>query len=198
MPLKIATGQFKGITLASTDTARELRPTQAKVREAIINILGSLELDFEKLDVLDLYSGTGSMGFEFLSNGAASITFVERDPKCQKLLRDNTTKLRLREKVLIVSGTLPGVLKTISKKKQPTKNFNLVFYDPPFKFTVKQFIDTVQAVIDNQLIHESGLMVLEYKNLELANALRDGFSEDLAILKTKQYGDCTVVIARKL
>lgn len=197
MSLKIATGQFKGITLASTDTARELRPTQAKVREAIINILGSLGLDFEQLKILDLYSGTGSMGFEFLSNGAEAITFVERDPKCQKLLRENAQKLKLKDKVSIISGTLPGVLKTIAKKNS-IKNFDLVFYDPPFKFTVKQFTETVRSVIDNQLIQKSGLMVLEYKNLELASALSESFSQDLVILKTKQYGDCTVVIASKL
>ncbi len=196
MVLKIATGQFKGITLASTDTARELRPTQALVREAIINTLGSLGVDFEELDILDLYSGTGSMGFEFLSNGASSVSFVERDPKCLKLLRTNSIKLKLVDQVNIVVGTLPAVLKSI-KRKNPVKNFDLVFFDPPFKFTVKQFIDTVKAVLENDLIKPEGLMLLEYKNMELVKVLEESFSEDLVILKTKKYGGCTVVFVQK-
>ncbi len=196
MVLKIATGQFKGITLASTDTARELRPTQAVVREAIINTLGSLGIDFSELDILDLYSGTGSMGYEFLSNGASSITFMERDPKCLKLLRTNSTKLKLVDQVNIVLGTLPGALKSI-KRKNPVKNFDLVFFDPPFKFKVEQFTDTVKAVLENDLIKPEGLMLLEYKNMELAKVLEESFSEDLVILKTKKYGGCTVVFAQK-
>ncbi len=195
MVLKIATGEFKGITLASTDTARELRPTQALVREAIINTLGSLGIDFSELDILDLYSGTGSMGFEFLSNGANSVSFVERDPKCLKLLRTNSLKLKLVEQVNIVVGTLPAVLKAI-KRKNPVKNFDLVFFDPPFKFTVEQFIETVEAVLENKLIKAEGLMLLEYKNMELAKVLEESFSEDLVILKTKKYGGCTVVFAQ--
>lgn len=196
MVLKIATGQFKGITLASTDTARELRPTQAVVREAIINTLGSLGIDFSELDILDLYSGTGSMGYEFLSNGASSITFMERDPKCLKLLRTNSTKLKLVDQVNIVLGTLPGALKSI-KRKNPVKNFDLVFFDPPFKFKVEQFTDTVKAVLENDLIKPEGLMLLEYKNMELAKVLEESFSEDLVILKTKKYGGCTVVFVQK-
>lgn len=196
MVLKIATGQFKGITLASTDTARELRPTQAVVREAIINTLSSLGIDFEELDILDLYSGTGSMGFEFLSNGASSVSFVERDPKCLKLLRTNSIKLKLVDQVNIVVGTLPGILKSI-KRKNPVKHFDLVFFDPPFKFTVKQFIDTVKVVLENNLIKPEGLMLLEYKNMELVKVLEESFSEDLVILKTKKYGGCTVVFAQK-
>ena len=198
MALKIATGQFKGITLVSTDTARELRPTQAIVREAIINTLGSMGIDFEELDILDLYSGTGSMGFEFLSNGANSITFVERDPKCQALLRTNTAKLKLKDRVSLLSGTLPGVLKALKRKNSTAvKEFDLVFFDPPFKFTVDQFTETVKAVLEYQLIKTEGLMLLEYKNMELVKELEHSFSEDLVILKTKKYGDCTVVFAQK-
>ena len=198
MALKIATGQFKGITLVSTDTARELRPTQAIVREAIINVLGSLGVDFEDLDILDLYSGTGSMGFEFLSNGANSITFVERDPKCQALLRANMQKLKLKPKASLLSGTLPGVLKSLKRKNSTAvKEYDLVFFDPPFKFTVEQFTETARAVLEYQLIKPEGLMLLEYKNMDLVKKLEDSFSEDLVILKTKKYGDCTVVFAQK-
>ena len=84
MAIKISTGKYRGKTLASTQEARELRPTQSLVREAIISILQSYFDDFEEMNVLDLYAGIGGVGFELLSNEAQSITFVEKDPNASK------------------------------------------------------------------------------------------------------------------
>jgi len=197
MVLRIATGKFKGAVLVSSDTAKELRPTQALVREAIINTLRSLfqanDQDFDELDVLDLYSGTGSMGFEFLSNGVQSLTFVERDPKCLKLLNANAKKLGLQEQVSIQTGQLPNILRVLAKK---SKTFDLVFFDPPFKFSVKEFMAVAKAVLENKLVKPGGLMVLEYKNQELANALADELSSELEIINFKKYGGCVVVFAK--
>jgi 16S rRNA (guanine(966)-N(2))-methyltransferase RsmD len=197
MVLRIATGKFKGAVLVSSDTAKELRPTQALVREAIINTLRSMfaseDLDFADLDILDLYSGTGSMGFEFLSNEVQSLTFVERDPKCLKLLKANANKLGLNDQVSIQSGQLPNILRVLGKK---SKNYDLIFFDPPFKFSVKEFMAVAKAVLDNKLVKPGGLMVLEYKNQELAKALADELSSELEIINLKKYGGCVVVFAK--
>jgi 16S rRNA (guanine(966)-N(2))-methyltransferase RsmD len=197
MVLRIATGKFKGTVLVSSDTAKELRPTQALVREAIINTLRSMfaseDLDFADLDILDLYSGTGSMGFEFLSNEVQSLTFVERDPKCLKLLKANANKLGLNDQVSIQSGQLPNILRVLGKK---SKTYDLIFFDPPFKFSVKEFMAVAKAVLDNKLVKPGGLMVLEYKNQELAKALADELSSELEIINLKKYGGCVVVFAK--
>jgi 16S rRNA (guanine(966)-N(2))-methyltransferase RsmD len=197
MVLRIATGKFKGAVLVSSDTAKELRPTQALVREAIINTLRSMfaseDLDFADLDILDLYSGTGSMGFEFLSNEVQSLTFVERDPKCLKLLKANANKLGLNDQVSIQTGQLPNILRVLGKK---SKNYDLIFFDPPFKFSVKEFMAVAKAVLDNKLVKPGGLMVLEYKNQELAKALADELSSELEIINLKKYGGCVVVFAK--
>lgn len=203
MVLKLVTGQFKGAILASSDTAKELRPTQAIIRESIINILNSMflkdefDLYFGDLDVLDLYSGTGSMGYEFLSNGAEMVNFVEYDSKCIKLLESNAEKLKIAHKVKINRGRLPKILKKI-KVLRSGKRFNCLFCDPPFKFSVEEFTTCVTKVFENELLEPGALIVLEYKNLDLAKLLEDSYSEDLVILKAKQYGDCSLVIARKL
>jgi 16S rRNA (guanine(966)-N(2))-methyltransferase RsmD len=136
------------------------------------------------------------MGFEFLSNGVRSLTFVERDPKCVKLLRTNSQKLNSDTQVRIQVGQLPKILRSIAKKSKPNA-FDLVFFDPPFKLTVAQFMEVTQAVLDNQLLKEGGIMVLEYKNDELAKAIEEQLSADLTILKTKKYGGCTVAFASK-
>jgi 16S rRNA (guanine966-N2)-methyltransferase len=201
--LKLATGKFKGITLASSDTAKELRPTQAVIREAIINTLFSLfiaeefDLGFGDLDILDLYSGTGSMGYEFMSNGAEAVNFVDYDPKCIKLLETNAKKLKIADKVKITRGKLPQVLKKI-KESRSNRAFNTLFCDPPFKFTVEEFIRTINGVFEQDLLEKGSLIVLEYKNLDLAELLQKHYSAQLEILKSKQYGDCSLVIARSL
>lgn len=203
MALKLATGKYRGITLASSDTAKELRPTQAVIREAIINILNSMfladefEFNFYDLDVLDLYSGTGSMGFEFLSNGAEMVNFVDYDIKCIKLLDSNAKKLKIADKVKINKGKLPNILKKIQEHRQG-KQFNTLFCDPPFKFTVDEFTKTVIKVFENNMLEKGSLIVLEYKNLDLAKLLEESCSEHMEILKAKQYGDCSLVIAKSL
>ena len=96
MVLKICTGDLRGKTLASTNNARELRPTQALLREAIINTcLSYFDFDFSSMRVLDVFAGTGAVGFEFMSNAAGEINFIERDPKCVRLLKTNIKNLGL-------------------------------------------------------------------------------------------------------
>lgn len=203
MVLKIVTGQFKGKTLASSDSAKELRPTQAVVREAIINTLKSAFLkeeflpyeDFCNLKVLDLFSGTGSMGFEFLSNGVNSIDFIDYDPKCLKLLKSNTDKLLQIDKVTIHKGKIPVSLKNIARKK--SSFFDLVFFDPPFKVSTEDYLGVVQEILKNNLLKPSAILILEYKNNDLKLALEKDFSDFLEVKKTKVYGDCVILFAQK-
>jgi len=194
--LKLATGKFKGKNLASSDTAKELRPTQAKVREAIINVLNSWYLSqdqepFSQIRVLDLYSGTGSMGFELLSNGVSSVSFVDYDPKCLRLLEDNAQMLKIADQVNIYRGKLPAILQRFGKERI----FDLFFCDPPFKFSLDQYLANVEQVLKLKLLKTGAILVLEYKDLALEKALVERFSEQLKLIKTKEYGDCIVIFA---
>ncbi len=203
MVLRLATGKFKGKVLSSSDTAKELRPTQAVVREAIISSFRSLFLSenmdhycsFEDLEVLDLYSGSGSMGFEFLSNGVKKVNFIEYDPKCLKLLKTNMLSMKLEDQVEIYRGELPRVLKNFSSRKK--NEIDLVFFDPPFKLSVEQYLVTLKAVLESGLTKPKALFLMEYKNKELETQLLSGFSGELEIVKTKNYGDCFLIWAQK-
>ena len=203
MVLRLVTGKFKGKVLTSSDTAKELRPTQAVVREAIINTFQSLFLAeklheyraFEDIEILDLYSGSGSMGFEFLSNGVKKVNFVEYDPKCLKLLNSNTKAMNFENHVEIFRGELPKILKKISLKKK--NEIDLVFFDPPFKFSVEKYLKTFEAVLDSDLAKEKALFLMEYKNNELETQLLSGFLDKLEIVKSKNYGDCFITLAQK-
>ncbi len=203
MVLRLATGKYKGKVLSSSDTAKELRPTQAVVREAIINSMNSLFLaekikpyeNFSDLEILDLYSGSGSMGYEFLSNGAKKVNFVDYDPKCLKLLRTNMESMKLQDRVEIYKGELPKLLKKIKLKKK--NEIDLVFFDPPFKFDFDKYLETLSSVLDNELTKAKALFLMEYKTPELESQVLSGFSEQLEIIKTKKFGDCFVLLAQK-
>lgn len=203
MVLRLATGKFKGKVLSSSDTAKELRPTQAIVREAIINSFASLFMSenidpyysFEDLEILDLYSGSGSMGFEFLSNGVKKVNFVDYDSKCIKLLKTNMLSMNFEDKVEIYRGEVPKVIKNLLARKKG--QIDLVFFDPPFKFSVEKYLVSFKAILESELTCPKALFLMEYNSKELETQLLSGFSEKVEIVKSKNYGDCHVILAQK-
>jgi len=117
--MRIIAGTHKGHTIQAPP-GRDTRPTSDRVRENIFNILGPID----DAIVLDLYAGSGAMGLEALSRGAAQAVFVERDPDAQRAIERNLDKLRLRGTVLREDAV--AVLAGESRK------YDLVFVDPPY------------------------------------------------------------------
>lgn len=101
------------------------RPTTDKVREATFNALGSLDLVRDAL-VADLYAGSGALGIEALSRGAAHCTFVERDRSALRTLRDNLESLGLQDRARVVSGDALVLGRGI--------DVDVVLADPPYGF----------------------------------------------------------------
>jgi 16S rRNA (guanine966-N2)-methyltransferase len=117
--LRIIAGTRKGHTIQAPP-GRDTRPTSDRVRENIFNILGPVD----DAVVLDLYAGSGAMGLEALSRGAAQAVFVERDPGALRAIEKNLDKLRLRGTVLRQDAV--AVLAGENRK------YDLVFVDPPY------------------------------------------------------------------
>ncbi len=104
-----------------------MRPTGDRVREAIFNVLGSMG-GVTNLGVIDLFCGSGAMGVEALSRGAASATFVDHDPEALEAVRTNLAAVGLGgEPATVVRAELPGWL----ERSAP---FDLAFCDPPYAF----------------------------------------------------------------
>jgi 16S rRNA (guanine966-N2)-methyltransferase len=103
----------------------DTRPTTDKVREAVFNSLGSLDL-IRDATVADLFSGSGAMGIEALSRGAAHCTFVERDRAAVRVLRDNLSTLGLGDRSQIVTGNAAAQAARL--------DVDLVLADPPYDF----------------------------------------------------------------
>lgn len=118
--MRVISGSRRGHTIEAPP-GRGTRPTSDRVRENIFNILGPIE----DADVLDLYAGSGAMGIEALSRGAASAVFVERDQAAVRAIERNLDKLRLRGTVL-----RQDAIAVLAAEK---RKYDLVFVDPPYE-----------------------------------------------------------------
>lgn len=125
--MRIVGGKYRGKTLLSPSDA-SIRPTSDRAREAIFNILSSrLGPSFEGLRVLDLFAGTGAMGFEALSRGAASVVFVDTGAEARGIIRDHIETFG--------GGGVAKLLRRDATDLGPAGTmgpFNLVFLDPPY------------------------------------------------------------------
>lgn len=115
------------------------RPTTDRVREALFNVLAA-RIDFDDVHVLDLYAGSGALGLEALSRGAATVTFVESDRRAADAISANVTELGVRDAAvrrMAVTAALAGTA---------TRPFGLVFADPPYAVTTGE-VETVLATL---------------------------------------------------
>ena len=106
--MRLTGGQDRGRRLIAPKGART-RPTAAKVREAIFNILGP-----PPGSVLDLFAGTGALGLEALSRGAPAAVFVERDPNALKALRGNLRETGYEDRATVIGGDVRGALRRLA------------------------------------------------------------------------------------
>lgn len=128
------------------------RPTTDMARENIFNVLGNL-LEFEGLDVLDLFSGTGAISFEFLSRGAASATSVEKAATQFRFI--NKVKEQLGEKNLYqVRGDVFRFIASCSRQ------FDVIFADPPYD--LPQLGQLPQLILESAMVKRSTLVIVEH------------------------------------
>jgi 16S rRNA (guanine966-N2)-methyltransferase len=119
--MRIISGTHRGARIAAPEGVAT-RPTGDRVREAAFNLIGPVD----GATVLDLFAGSGAMGLEALSRGAASVTFVEGDRAACRAIADNLAKLRLTG-ARITCGDAVWAL------RQETRTYDLVLVDPPYE-----------------------------------------------------------------
>lgn len=128
--MRIIGGARRGLKLAEVgegDAAAHLRPTSDRVREAIFNLLINAHGDpVTGARVLDLFAGTGALGLEALSRGAAAVTFVDDGTKAHALLKANIAKMRAEAETRVLRQTATRL------PPNPGPPFTLVFLDPPY------------------------------------------------------------------
>ena len=144
--LKIISGKHRGKGLFSPPDF-SVRPTSARVKESLFNIIRN---DLFAADFLDLFAGSGQIGFEALSNGA-NVTFCDKDVS---LVRKNAQHLGVDANIL--QGSFDFVLKTLCK----TQKFDFIFADPPYDDGLYE--DIIKNALP--LLKEDGVLVLEHSS----------------------------------
>ena len=160
--MRIIAGKFKGITLYGPKN-KNIRPLKDMVRESIFNFLvHSKEISFqlEQSNVLDLYSGTGSFGFECISRQAAEVVFIEKEKEAIKILEKNIEKLKAKNKTKIFSGDVFHIIKNHKALFDWSSDikFDLIFCDPPFKDM--SINDLIELIIAKNLLKKNGIIIL--------------------------------------
>ena len=169
--MKIISGIYRGIKI---DTAKDVsyRPTKSRVRKSIFDVISP----FDFPSVLDLFSGTGILGFESISRGASAVTFVEKDAKSIKLLHRNSEKFEgvpiniIRDKVEIFL-------------KYTNDSFDLIFADPPYD------------EIDYDWLFNSCIKKLSKNGKLVVEMKKNNYMYDNCIEKV--YGDTKVLLYNK-
>ncbi|WP_091516740.1 MULTISPECIES: 16S rRNA (guanine(966)-N(2))-methyltransferase RsmD [Amycolatopsis] len=153
------------------------RPTSERVRESLFNALQAAgELDGAR--VLDLYAGSGALGLEALSRGAADAVFVESDRRALQVLRGNVAELALGGAVR--AGQVESVL------AQPAeKPFDVVLADPPYALDAGRLGAVLRALADGGWVAEDGLVVVERAQRDGEPSWPSGFEP----LRTMRHGD---------
>lgn len=124
--MRVVAGELRGRRLISPE-GLDTRPTTDRVREAVFNSLGSMDLVVDA-GYADLFAGTGALGIEALSRGAAHCTFVERDGRALKALRANIEALGLGDRATVVPGDAMTALRRLP-------DVDVVVADPPYGFS---------------------------------------------------------------
>ena len=172
--MQITGGILKSRKIVSPK-GENVRPTLSQVRESIFSTLFSLT-NFENKCFLDLFSGSGIMGFEAISRGFSHVSFIEKDKKTFFLLKDNAKKLEITAKQAdFFCGDSLKIIKKLNK------TFDVIYVDPPY---MSGLYDNVLVIVKElSLLNDSGIIILEYpKNVEIN---KDGYK----LIKQKTFSD---------
>lgn len=147
--MRVITGSARGKRLKEPRN-QDTRPTTDRVKEGLFNIV---QFDLEGRRVLDLFAGTGQLGIEALSRGAAHVTFVDLRRESAALVQENLALTGLADRANVVQGDSLAFLAACGEK------FDMVFIDPPYNTPLLEQALELAAKID--ILREHGIMICE-------------------------------------
>lgn len=148
-----------------------VRPTTDMAKESLFNILENY-YDFEEVEALDLFAGTGNISYELVSRGCPKVISVDQDFGCVKFIRETASKLNMEELLTVRSD----VFRFLSNNKG---KYDLIFADPPYG--CQHYEQLVQLIFENNLLKEEGIFVLEHSK-------RIAFDEHSHFMEQRHYG----------
>ncbi len=169
--MRVITGKYKGREIKMP---KDIRPTQNRIREALFNILR----DIEELSFLDLFAGSGAIGFEALSQGVERVMFVENNRTCAQAIEANLSVISSSNWEVICMDAD----RAIERMHQRGIKFNIVFLDPPYRQDLAK--KTLKTLSQYDIVASTGFVVCQHFKREI---LPDDIGS-LRLIKQAKYG----------
>ncbi|MFT4804254.1 MAG: 16S rRNA (guanine966-N2)-methyltransferase [Psychroserpens sp.] len=150
--MRIVSGKYKGRRITAPKKL-PIRPTTDMAKESLFNILNN-QYYFEDISVLDLFSGSGNISYEFASRGTEQITAVDMNFGCIKFINETAESFEMS-----ISTIKSDVFKFLERTKQ---QHTIIFADPPYDFPIEEFAKIPQLVFQNSLLETDGLLIVEH------------------------------------
>jgi 16S rRNA (guanine966-N2)-methyltransferase len=179
--MRIIAGEWRGRAIEAPP-GRSTRPTADRVRESLFSMLASRLGSFEDLRVADLYAGSGALGLEALSRGAAAATFIEAERDAAAAIRRNAGKLGASERVRIIVGSALAL-----PRSEP---FDLIFADPPY--AAGSGTAVVRSIIDADWLASGGWLSVETERGQAVDP------QDFVIDAARDVGRASLTLLRRL
>jgi 16S rRNA (guanine966-N2)-methyltransferase len=176
--MRVIAGEARGLPLRAPSPA--IRPTMDRVREAIFSSLGNVVAEAR---VLDLFAGSGALGIEALSRGAASAVFVDVNPRCAACIRENLRRTRFHGSVQVMDA-----VKFLELYAED--GFDLIFADPPYGKSAgeRDFAgELLRLPALARALREDGMFVLE----RFAGA-KEPPTDTLSLVRVRRYGETEI------
>lgn len=171
--MRIISGKHRGKRILAPKKL-PVRPTTDFAKESLFNILNNYYY-FDQLDVIDLFAGTGNIGLEFASRNAKNITFVDRDNGCVRFVKKMIDEMSIENVDVIQADVFKFIQKTNAKA-------DLIFADPPFDFEQEKIELIPNAIFENKMLNENGMLVVEhFKKIDLSRMENFSFSRKYGI-----------------
>lgn len=169
--MRIISGKFRRRAIHPPKNFKA-RPTTDIAKESLFNILEN-EIDIKSLKVLDLFSGTGNISYEFASRGAKNVTSVELNYHHYSFIKKTVQELQLNNEIKVNKSNAFVFM------KRSAESFDLIFADPPYDLKELQTIPDI--VFENNLLKPDGILIVEHSDKTL-------FSKHKNFTRQKTYG----------
>jgi 16S rRNA (guanine(966)-N(2))-methyltransferase RsmD len=168
--MRIISGKFRSRRI-NAPANLPIRPTTDFAKEGLFNVINNF-IDFTEVSVLDLFSGTGSITYEFLSRGCKEATTVEMNPKCIEFMHKTKELLKL-DNLYIVKGDAFAYLNHCHK------TFDVIFADPPYE--MEKINELPDLIIEKKILHSGGWLIVEH-------SADNNFAEHPRFFEHRNYG----------
>jgi 16S rRNA (guanine966-N2)-methyltransferase len=188
---RIIAGAHGGRRLAAPPGA-QTRPTSDRVREAYFSALGTMT-DLDGARFVDLYAGSGAVGLEALSRGAAYALLVEADAKAARAIRDNIVTLRVGGAARLVTGRVAQVL----AGPPDGEPFDVVFADPPYAVSDDEVTEVQRALVDNGWLADGAVVTIERSTRTAVRGEPLLWVDGITPERSRRYGETTLWYGRR-